>query len=764
MSDQTQYQSAEDIRRSRDLSLEPQRPPSQIPGYRLQDFLGSGAYGEVWSATNEKTGRKVAVKFYTRRSKEDIQLLASEVQKLVVLAADRYVVQLLDVGWEAQPPYYVMDYIEHGSLEERLNKTEPMPAAVAIELFQEIANAMMHLHGRGILHCDLKPGNILLDQDGKPRVADFGQSRLSSDETAALGTLFYMAPEQADMNAAPDARWDVYGLGALLYSMLTGEPPYYSPEVAKEIESTHDIHERLKKYRDSIENANPPTAHRKVPGVDRMLAEIIDKCVAANAKNRFASVQSIIFALRQREVIRTRRPLMILGLLGPLLLLGVMSLFGWWAFRQAVGDTELEVSRKAVESNLFAARFAARSASQQIDEYFRAVQQLARDDEFLETFEAFDSDPDLAKIRERLSDTSRNNSKVKLAEFTRLREEFAEHSVRKTLQPFVDERMKNEFKDYPGAASWFVSDRWGNQVASAFSDGQVTSTLGMNWAYRTYFTGLAEDLKEENGRTEYHVPEGENDRKIITKPHICTIFISEASNTWKIAFSAPIFIKGKGIRGIVAATAELGDFVDFVDEDDQQYVILVDNRKIMKTQGTILQHPLFNELIAVKKVTSENGEVKEVSSKVPESLTKLRVNVESVRNNTIFFDPVGQTEQGTQYQAKAIAAVVDVEMKSLDPGSDEKDNSGLVVVAVENYDEIISSAGDLGQRLGRLGFLAAAFFVLVSVGMWLLVARMLRESRKKLDRTFSPASEASFLESFETVASPSFPGTEDHSR
>ena len=353
--DRTQHQSTDELKKARELSLEPKRPPAQVPGYKLQKFLGSGAYGEVWSALDSKTGRSVAIKFYTRRSTSDVQLLAREVEKLVVLAADRYVVQLLDVGWDASPPYYVMDYIEHGSLEDRLNDRKGIPAAEAVELFTELATGMMHLHGKGILHCDLKPGNVLLDQDGKPRVADFGQSRLSTEETAALGTLFFMAPEQADLNAVPDAKWDVYGLGALLFCMLTEKPPYYSTQLANQIETQTEISERLVLYRQGLQSAAKPTEHRSISGVDRALAEILDRCIEADPKKRFSSAQSVLLALRQRELSKARRPLMVLGLIGPLLLIGVMSLFGWWAFRQAVDRSTQEITKKALESNEFAA-------------------------------------------------------------------------------------------------------------------------------------------------------------------------------------------------------------------------------------------------------------------------------------------------------------------------------------------------------------------------------------------------------------------------
>src|SRR5690606_20160783 len=94
-----------------------------------------------------------------------------------------------------------------------------LPVGEAVEVFREVAVGLSHAHDKGVLHCDLKPANILLDQDLKPRLADFGQSRLSHEQRPALGTLFYMAPEQADLEAVPDASWDVYALGALLFTM-----------------------------------------------------------------------------------------------------------------------------------------------------------------------------------------------------------------------------------------------------------------------------------------------------------------------------------------------------------------------------------------------------------------------------------------------------------------------------------------------------------------------------------------------------------------
>ncbi len=271
-----------------------------MPGYDFEKMLGTGAYGEVWVAVERNTGRRVAIKFYSHRGGLDWSLLSREVEKLAFLFADRYVVQLLGVGWEAEPPYYIMEYLQPGSLADRLQQG-PLPAEQAVELFRDIAVGLVHAHGKGVLHCDLKPANILLDQDNKPRLADFGQSRLSHEQMPALGTMFYMAPEQADLEAMPDARWDVYALGALLYCMLTGHPPYYAETTAEQFERTVELKQRLSQYRRMIEQSPPPAEHRKLPGVDALLAEIVDRCLAADPQRRFPNVQAVLDALNDRQ-------------------------------------------------------------------------------------------------------------------------------------------------------------------------------------------------------------------------------------------------------------------------------------------------------------------------------------------------------------------------------------------------------------------------------------------------------------------------------
>ncbi len=183
---ETQHQTSDDERRARALSLTPSRPPLQVPGYEPRKFLGAGAYGEVWVALDRNTGRQVAIKFYAHQGGLDWSILSHEVEKLAFLSADRYVVQLLDVGWDAQPPYYVMEYVEQGSLEDLLARAgEP----AAPRRYRAVSR-----RGRG-LAARARQGRVALRPEA-------GQHPAGSGQPAAAGRLRSVAT-LARTNAGP---------------------------------------------------------------------------------------------------------------------------------------------------------------------------------------------------------------------------------------------------------------------------------------------------------------------------------------------------------------------------------------------------------------------------------------------------------------------------------------------------------------------------------------------------------------------------------
>jgi serine/threonine protein kinase len=733
----TQQQTPADLVRSKELSLARTRPPTEVPGFQATKFIGAGAYGEVWAGVDRNTGRKVAIKFYAHRSGVDWSLLNREVEKLRFLSADRYVVQLLQVGWTAEPPYYVMELVENGSLDDLLKQHGTFTVPEAVETFREIAIGLAHAHGKGILHCDLKPANILLDQDHRPRLADFGQSRLSHEQKPALGTLFYMAPEQADLEAVPDVRWDVYALGAILHCLLLGYPPHRNDATVGKIDSSSDLKTRLASYRHAIRSAPAPTEHRRVRGMDRALADIIDRCLAVNPHNRFANVQEVLDALADRDRNRAQLPLLVLGFVGPLLVLLTTAFFSWRGYERAVKNAETGYGKLAIQNNRFAANLAAEKVTSEIARYFEIARDEADRPDLLPLFVEALSSPAL----ERLSDPL-----IKESDLVPQRDLFRAEPQRVRLDNYLMDRLRTYeeiARDDPRAprfASIFLTDAYGTQIAAAFDDDQPGDSIGENRAHRTYFHGGSTDLPAFP-RVQVNVPH-------IERTYLSGVFQSTTQKTWKVAISTPIHREAmegrKEFAGILALTVHLGDFdvsQAQLSEVQDRFAVLVDARP-SDSRGTILQHPLMAELLSP-------------GSKTNQDLVSPKYRVEAAlldgQGSEDYRDPMGSHPKGQKYHRRWLAAAAPV----LPPvGAGENSQSGLMVVVQSDYASVVGPARELGNQFIRNSLWMLVVVITVSLALWYIVVRMFREQRTAMRSKAAPAADSTPLHGMSTLAAP----------
>src|SRR6266536_669276 len=276
----------------------------ELGDYELLEEVGRGGQGVVFRARQKSLNRIVALKVIGLghwASKAHLKRFRLEAEAAAHLEHPG-IVPIHEVGERDGSCYFSMKFVEGGQLDE-VARREPMPIRRAAELIANVARTVHYAHEHGILHRDIKPGNILLDAKGEPHLTDFGLARLVESESSVtqtldvMGTPSYMAPEQAvGNNAAVSSATDVYGLGAVLYQLLTGHPPFAGGTTYETI--------RL------LEDTEPGPPRLLNPKVDRDLSTICLKCLEKDPKCRYSSALALAKDLERwlkHEPIQARR-------------------------------------------------------------------------------------------------------------------------------------------------------------------------------------------------------------------------------------------------------------------------------------------------------------------------------------------------------------------------------------------------------------------------------------------------------------------------
>ena len=257
--------------------------------YTIEREVGAGGMATVYLAHDVKHDRKVALKVLRPELSAALgsERFPREI-KFVAQFNHPHILSLYDSGEAIGFLYYVMPYVEGEALRDRLAREKQLPIADAIRIFKEVADALAYSHARGVVHRDIKPGNVLLS--GRHAVVtDFGVAKAVTASATrdtmttvgmAVGTPHYMAPEQAMGEADIDQRADIYALGILAYEMLAGRTPF-SAETAQGILAAHVM--------------EAPKELREVrPGVPEPLAQAIMKCLAKNPADRWQSADELL--------------------------------------------------------------------------------------------------------------------------------------------------------------------------------------------------------------------------------------------------------------------------------------------------------------------------------------------------------------------------------------------------------------------------------------------------------------------------------------
>jgi len=268
--------------------------------YRLDAQVGAGGMSTVYRAFDATLERRVAIKLMHRDIAGDSDQLERfrREARAVAQLSHPHVVGVIDAGEEDGRPFIVFEYVEGETLKDRIRRLGRLPIDEAIAYAIEIARALGAAHGRGLVHRDVKPQNVLVDEEGSAKVTDFGIARSMDDsgltaEGRVLGTTDYVSPEQA-LGHDVNGQSDLYSLGVVLYEMLTGDVPFHGE---------NQVSVAMKHVREDL-----PDVSKRRPEVSAGLASILDRMTCKDLRKRYPDALTLQADLEEalaRELLRT---------------------------------------------------------------------------------------------------------------------------------------------------------------------------------------------------------------------------------------------------------------------------------------------------------------------------------------------------------------------------------------------------------------------------------------------------------------------------
>ena len=294
------YLTAAQAKRLTSTIKETKTEVQQIPGYKILNKLGQGAMAVVYKARQLSLDREVAIKILPKRFSENPEYVRRFYKegKAAGKLNHNNIVQAIDVGEAGGKHYFVMEYVKGKTLYENLSAGKIFSEEEALEVIIQVSRALAHAHNNGLIHRDVKPKNIMINNEGVVKLADMGLARETADIAAAeteqgkaYGTPYYIAPEQIRGEVDIDGRADIYGLGATFYHLVTGRVPFVAGNPA----------EVMRKH---LREPLVPPDHINT-SLSAGISEVIEIMMAKDKNKRYDNVEELMEDL---DALREGRP------------------------------------------------------------------------------------------------------------------------------------------------------------------------------------------------------------------------------------------------------------------------------------------------------------------------------------------------------------------------------------------------------------------------------------------------------------------------